>query len=112
MHVPVQWLTVAGEKLLKDSKKSRVLSWIAFTFRHSWQCMYYLFLFYCEFVTCSFLESMDVHAIVVSSSWLDDVTRLHCNTAVRSRHLGILQAGSKVKSNSKTSKHARTPIKN
>ena len=73
---------------------------------------YLLLFFYCEFVTCSFLESMEVHAIAMSSSWLDDAAHLHCNTAVRSRHPAILRACSKVKSIFKISKHARTSIKN
>ena len=95
------------------TKKSRVLSGIAFTSRHSilGSVGTICFCFYCKFVTCSFLESMDVHAIAVSSSWLDDAARFYCNTAVRSRHPGILQACSKVKSIFKTSKYARPPIK-
>ena len=108
-HVLSMWLMLicwclpctsgCGWKITKKVACSAGL--LSLSAKNSWQRMYYLFLFYCEFVTFSFLESMDVHAITVSSSWLDDAARLHWNTAVRSRHLGILQACSKVKSNSK-----------
>ena len=83
---------VAAEKLLKKS-----CAQLDCFHSPPFLAAHVLFVFvYCEFVTCSFLESMDVHAIAVSSSWLDDAARLHCNAAVRSRHLGILQACSKV----------------